>query len=370
MKKYIMFAAMAAVAAVPAFAQDDANTAKPEYLVLTNANGNRVFTGAVEYGKKAITLTSDSIKVQLKGMTTPKRFHKSEVAKISVANAPVADLFDVVWNADGTAKDLGKWNLTVEKKGPKDRIVVNNDNPYGIICPTFKNEYAVQEVVTPAAWTGDQTKTRQAKDGTANAYYKALYKDVREEVYNAINDGFTSEIIFKCTTDTITEAYDSYYTKTEIKPFSNTQSGGFGFSLRPAAEKRNIAYMIATPSKTTPDDLATANYYITKSGSRPEKDAYYHVIASWDKAAGTLKMYINGELVSTVENATAEYKIPNGSSASTTAHFYFGIGADTTTTGRTESSFPGQVVVARIYDSPLAENEVKLLFEQANALKK
>ena len=357
-----MFAAMAAVAAVPAFAQDDANTAKPEYLVLTNANGNRVFTGAVEYGKKAITLTSDSIKVQLKGMTTPKRFHKSEVAKISVANAPVADLFDVVWNADGTAKDLGKYNLSVVASGDVSKIKVDSENPYGIVSPVFTNEYGAPD----------------AADYT-NGYYKASYASVAAEMNATITNGFTAETIFYVNVD-IPELDDAGKELTalgdyECKPFSNTQSAGFGFNIckNTAADKRCLDYMISVNYKKTADATALTKGYIhAKTDYRVEGRKYYHCISVYNPDTKIFDFYVNGVKFS-YNTAAAMLDGTYCGLAASSAASWLGIGADPANGSGvkiSESGFPGRVVVARMYENPLAEDEVKLLFEQANALKK
>lgn len=355
MKKIILSVALAAAAMVPGYAQ---TTEKTEYVVVTNANGNRIFTGAIDYDKEAISFAGDNVIITVKDKA-PVTFAKSQVAEINIVDYPVADLFDAVWNADGTAKDLGKFNLAVTAKGRIDRIKIGADNPYGIICPTFDNEYGIQEVVKPATWS-DQTKTRQAKDGTANAYYHASYAAVTDDFAANLGDGYAAELIFKATTDTITPEFDKYYSSVEIKPFSSTQSGGFGFSVRPVADNRCIAYISGTGANT---------YYSAKTMTRTEKDKYYHVITVWNKSDGLFTMFVNGEKAVTVEKASGTYCEPKSSSTSRTAPHWIGIGADPTGTGRSESSFPGQVVVARMYDQPLTDAEVQRLFQRAEEMK-
>lgn len=359
MKKIILSVALAA-AMVPGYAQ---TTEKTEYVVVTNANGNRIFTGAIDYDKEAVSFAGDNVIITVKDKA-PVTFAKSQVAEINIVDYPVADLFDAVWNADGTAKDLGKFNLAVEKMGRADRVVVNAENPYGIMCPTFDNEYAVKEGATATPATGPD-KIDVAKVGTKNAFYRALYSSVMNDFNATIADGFASEMIIKITTDLIEEQNDDKNTNTscEVKPFSCTQSGGFGFTIRPLKNKRCLAFQINASNK----------YYYGLSEERPEKDVYYHCIGVYDKAQAKLNFYINGKQMWSVDTKTdANGNVVEGVYLPVSVtNSWLGIGADPggTSNKYSESSFPGQVVVARMYDQPLTDAEVQRLFQRAEEMK-
>lgn len=354
MKKYILSAALAAVLGMPAFA----GTFPPvrEYIVVTNANGNRIFTGEIDYGKESIKFDGDNVIISVKD-ADPKTFAKAEIGEIQVTDYRVADLFDAVWNADGTVKDFGKFNLTVQFKGREDRVKVDSENPYGVLCPTFANEYAIQEKGTLG---GSESTVITDLVGSRNAYYQASYggAEVKGPFEATIANGFAAETIFRIDSDVINEENDAtLYTTAEAKPFSCTQSGGFGFSVRPASEKRNLCFMVAYKNTK-----GAASYYSCKTGVRPEKGVYYHAISVWNPANKELKLYINGELAATVANANGEFYPVSA------ANKWLGIGSDPYG-ANSESSFPGQVVMSRLYDAPLADDEVQVLFQKAIDMK-
>lgn len=60
-----------------------------------------------------------------------------------------------------------------------------------------------------------------------------------------------------------------------------------------------------------------------KSGVTPLKDVYYHIVAVWDKAAGTQKIYVDGELKATNNSAGGEFRHMN----TNVDKRWFGIGA-------------------------------------------
>lgn len=353
MKKYMMFAALAAVAIVPALAEENNNT--PEYLTVTNKEGQRILTGAVEYGTQSVTFEGDYVAIKLKGMDMATKISKDEIGKMTVTAYPVADLFDVVWDQSGNAKDLGRFALPVTKEGQTSNITINAENPYGITCPTFTNGYGAK----PA--TADEVETLVG-------YYKASYSGVNADFYQAVNDGHTAELIFRLDSDATNSDNDADpATKdVEAKPFSCTQSGGFGFVIRKGTSQRTMNYMTANPTGSA------QAYAYASTNCRPLKGDYYHLIAVQDKDSGTFKIYLDGELAGTTEDF-----INGDMKAVTAAYRWIGIGADPgnvkidgTTTYVPESGFPGQVVVARMYDTPLSEEEVMLLFQRAESMKK
>ena len=63
-----------------------------------------------------------------------------------------------------------------------------------------------------------------------------------------------------------------------------------------------------------------------KSGVTPLKDVYYHIVAVWDKADGTQKIYVDGELKATNNSAGGEFRHMN----TNVDKRWFGIGADPT----------------------------------------
>lgn len=352
MNKFILLA-LGGLAAFPAMAQDAA-TDKPEYITVTSKSGNRLVSGAVEYGTKGVTFDGTNVVVKVQGLNAVT-LSKGDIGKITVTDYPQADLFEAVWSADGSAKDLGKFNLPISKEGVDGGITVNSENPYGIVCPTFDNGYGSKE--TGKTW------------GTLNAYYKASYADVNDEFYAAMNDGYAIELIFKLNSTATDEANDADATTVDLeaKPFSNTQTGGFGFVIRKGGKKRSLNYM----SGYLKDDSAN-DYHYANTGVRPLNGEYYHLVAVHDKKGGELTIYLNGELYDKVQGTGQDIN-PVGDTFR-----WMGIGADpagmVTVSGKkvgaTEAAFPGQVVVARMYDAALTPADVKAVFEHMASLKK
>ena len=96
-----------------------------------------------------------------------------------------------------------------------------------------------------------------------------------------------------------------------------------------------------------------------KSGVTPLKDVYYHIVAVWDKAAGTQKIYVDGELKATNNSAGGEFRHMN----TNVDKRWFGIGADPNPNDKGQISFNGEVVIARIYDDPINADQVHALWK-------
>ena len=96
-----------------------------------------------------------------------------------------------------------------------------------------------------------------------------------------------------------------------------------------------------------------------KSGVTPLKDVYYHIVAVWDKAAGTQKIYVDGELKATNNSAGGEFRHMN----TNVDKRWFGIGADPNPNDKGQISFNGEVAIARIYDDPINADQVHALWK-------
>ena len=97
------------------------------------------------------------------------------------------------------------------------------------------------------------------------------------------------------------------------------------------------------------------------SGIVPQPREYYHIIGVWNKEEAKVYIYINGELKNTVDTEGNFIFPVNGSD-------WFAIGCDAGPTA--QLGWSGDVVIARIYDKPLKDTEVKLLWNDIEKLQK
>ena len=82
----------------------------------------------------------------------------------------------------------------------------------------------------------------------------------------------------------------------------------------------------------------------------PVPGQLYHVIGVWDKAAGVIKCYVDGKLEATKECPTIKHM--------TTAEKVLGVGANYTAAAA-NGVWNGSVVVSRVYDAVMTDEQVK-----------
>lgn len=141
--------------------------------------------------------------------------------------------------------------------------------------------------------------------------------------------------------------------KLQIKPFASSEGGGVSICFW-ADDSNQIVMETGTKNATGGNVWKTA-----KSGVTPLKDVYYHIVAVWDKAAGTQKIYVDGELKATNNSAGGEFRHMN----TNVDKRWFGIGADPNPNDKGQISFNGEVVIARIYDDPINADQVHALWK-------
>lgn len=231
------------------------------------------------------------------------------------SEVPVADLLDVVFNADGTAVDVSKSARTVVYK--KGEALVNYfSEPYGRYVAHYSHELATS---------------------MNEGYHEIDYTD-DVAFQKALEDGHTMEVVFRM---------DEAPNGSEIKPFSSMDSGGLGFLITDAKRGKEITYLpnVSTDGKS--------NWIWARSGVIPEPGRYYHVVGVWDKDRQKASVYIDGKLMNEVP-AVGSLNVPG------TARKWFCIGGDPGGS-KAQCAFNGDVVLARIYDSVLNAKDVSKL---------
>ena len=273
---------------------------------------------AMEKDKSVITLY-DATKQVL--YTAPR----SQVDSISfTTDVPQADMLDVRFNADGTATDLSPMQMTVQKIGNTQTVYYNE---------TYKRYVA--NFVNP--WAGNPT-----------GYYRINWEN-NTKFKNMLANGHTLECI-------VMGNYTPPIANSEAKWFSSHQAGGTGFliSTISGSRKNEITFL---PNVST---SGSSTWRWATSGIVPEPGVYYHLVGVWNKALKKAYIYVNGELKNTV-NADGNFVLPQSGSG------WFGIGCDPSGNNGS-TAWNGDVVLARIYDSPLNAKQVSKLWEQVRIL--
>lgn len=249
------------------------------------------------------------------------RFYSKEFSEIKRQKVSLTYrrglMLDVVFNADGSAKDMSSYKRNVLPQNGSN-LVTYYDETFGNYIARFNNNPG--EPVSTGYYTMNYSNDNVFKSGLADGHsIETVF------MFEADNDG--SE---------------------EIKMFSSHGSGGTGIMLSRSDKGKDITFL----------PHVGGSYIWTGSKIVPERGKYYHVVGVWDKTKGESRIYVNGELKATVP-AAGEFSHVNGVSMQ-----WFGIGADAGQSG--EAAWKGDVASARIYDAILDDAAVKALWDKAN----
>ena len=244
------------------------------------------------------------------------------------AQVPKADLLDVVFNDDGTATDVSAMANTVQTIAAPSVV---RSLKYGINEACFK---------------------KNGLSAMADHYYRIDYGE-NEAFQNGLADGHSVETLVRFN---LTDAYSNLVAaKSEVKPFSSHQGGGTGIMVC----KQNRGLEGNSQQEITFLPHVGGSYCYAHSGIVPENDKYYHIVGVWDKEAGEARIYINGQLLYTHSQAIGDYK--------PSSQPWFAIGGDAGNAG-CETSFNGDVAIARVYNDPLTPEQVASLYAEVEKM--
>ncbi len=236
--------------------------------------------------------------------------------------APTANLLDVVFNADGTAKDVSPAAYTISAVEGMAMTTVYS-NRYERYISRFNHS---------------------AGSGVSSGYYKGDYT-TDQSFKDALSSGHSLEAIFMLDVD-------KPLPNLEIKMFSSHQGGGTGLMIGNNSRNNSIIFL----------PHVGGQYIWANSNIIPERGKYYHVIGVWNKEEGKAHVYIDGELKGSV-SASGNFQFPSAGST------WFGIGADPSGATAAHSAWKGDVVLSRVYDKPLNEKDVEQLWNQVKDFK-
>lgn len=232
--------------------------------------------------------------------------------------APIADMLDLVFNEDGTATDISAFGLPVTNNAGGVDTYYN---------PTFKRYVA---------------RFNNTWAGATSTYFRVNYSSNKSFI-NLLKDGHTLEAV-------VMANYTPPIVNGEAKFFSSHEAGGTGLMVCKTSGSRGNELTFLPNVSTT----GKSSWKWATSGIVPQPKQYYHVVGVWDKNEKKAKIYVDGVLKNAVD-AEGEWVLPKANSQ------WFGVGCDAGPTA--QLGWNGDVVLARVYDAALTEDEVGKLWE-------
>lgn len=240
---------------------------------------------------------------------------------------PRADLLDVVFNSDKTAKDTSPLHLPVE--------YMTKSKPVGIVYnDIIEGNVVYFDPPVPGSWLNYQ-----------GSWYHVEYKD-NSDFIDKVADGFSMACLVKFDINFQTDPQSSGQTF-----FSMFEGGGAGFMV--TKEDNNLVFQVSISKEVK----------VNNSNIVPDNNTWYYLVGVWDKEAGKTYLYVNGEKKAEIDGAIGDYTPP--SLAAGADWLCIGGGLAWQTIGE---AFKGGIAIARIYDKPLAPVEVEDMWAKVKQL--
>ena len=237
----------------------------------------------------------------------------------AVAQAPKADVLDIIFNDDGTVVDASAMANPVRVLGNPD---IKKSPMYGmnVLC-------------------NEETQWGKESFHTVRIPYN-------DQLIGAIENGMTMEVMARPCFE------DGKFNQTWCNVFGCYQGGGFG--------------IIINGGKWDFECVIGGGYKDATFGPVVDGE-WIHLVGVWDKETGEYKLYANGELASTVDGVSGDLSLPDAKGKER----FVGVGVDfepnpVSTCGY---SFQGDIAIARIYDNPLTAEQVKALYQEVDVKK-
>ena len=231
---------------------------------------------------------------------------------------PQPTLFNLVMHSSHHAFDRSKIHHQVHTTRDTSPVVELN------------REYGRNEAQFTSTWGGTAQK----------GFYKIDYKD-NNTFKDAVQTAHSIAVLVKVENTGNSEA------EADIVSSFGAQNGGFGIVVN----KGKLQYHIYTGS----------GWQYIDSGVTPVADKYDYVVGTWS-TDGTAKIYVDGVLKATRTDAGTSLTLPSETEQC------IGIGGSITASG-IERAFNGAVVIARLYDVVLTEQQVQKLYEKLTPIK-
>ena len=257
-------------------------------------------------------------------------FTASDIDSITfLSPMPKADLLNVVFKADGTAEDVSPMKFNVERGGSATTEWSD----------LFNRHVAI---LTGNNW---------GNSNVAENFYRIDYTD-NKKFQDALADGHTLEVMFM-------PEYTGSIPNVEAKVFASHEGGGTGIMVKAGWSGHNALNSLTfLPNVSTSN---TSSWQWADSDVVPESNAYYHIVGVWDKDRKKARIYVNGRLKNEIDINGDNYIAPK------TGATKFCIGGDACPVSDSkytgvQNGVNGTVVLARIYDDALTEEQAVRLY--------
>lgn len=231
---------------------------------------------------------------------------------------PQPTLFNLVMHSSHHAFDRSKIHHQVHTTRDTSPVVALNE------------KYGRNEAQFKSTWGGTAQK----------GFYKIDYKD-NNTFKDAVQTAHSIAVLVKV------ENTDNSQAEADIVSSFGAQNGGFGIVVK----DKKLQYHIYTGGE----------WKYIDSGVIPVADKYYYVVGTWS-TDGTAKIYVDGVLKATRTDAGTSLTLPSETEQC------IGIGGSITASG-IQRAYNGAVVIARLYDVALTEQQVQTLYEKLTPIK-
>lgn len=241
------------------------------------------------------------------------------------AAIPTPDIFEMVINDDGTAKNgVDGTKLTV-----CDKSHSNGDGGNAVQNKVTGKDQA------PLVYDNAEFGRKEAVFNGINTAWE--YNWTQTEWNKMISNGASFEMLiwFESMTD-------------DNRPFSNQQTGGMGFNTDTETAGNQLNIAVVQTNKASEGSFAQTPVALKK---------YIHVVGVYDKVNNRTLIYIDGELAATY----SPNRHPLGNPASS-SDYWLVIGADSGGSSATTNHFNGKMIAANVYGSTLTTEQIRLLY--------
>lgn len=238
--------------------------------------------------------------------------------EIEPVQAPKADLLDVEFAADGSAKDLSAAALSVVRVASASMGVSYNES-YKRYCAVF-NPAALGDTVTEGFYYADFENNTTVRKGLEDSHSLEILLCSRKLPAGSL----------------------------AVKPFSLMNNGGSGFLYAKSTNLTAQRRFCFLPY------IGGSYRYVVADGVG--LGTWHHVVGVWDSKAGMSYIYVDGRLSGSTETPGAYTHADE-----TANHFVIGGDAAKGLTSA-QSSYCGEIAVARAYSMALSAGEVLWLY--------
>jgi hypothetical protein len=268
--------------------------------------------------------------------TVPNENIRTQSRQLRITNKnprAVADMLDVIFNADGSAQDIS----ISTQSCPVNRF--KGTNPLDV---TFNDRYQRYMVsFNPVGTTGANPSVNES------SFYQAYYFDniaFREK----LSASHSLEVLVMINDDLPFASNNN----NEVKIFSSQGGGGTGIELGSKSNHNNeLVFQIHI----------NGGWRYVRSGIVPERGRYYHVVGAWNKVEGKIYIYVDGEMKGELAQ-TGNFTFPSNANT-----YWFCIGGTASASGTTpymSNAMRGNIVIARIHSKALTAEDVAAIYQQ------